>query len=179
MMKKVTLARARYVPVAIKLIAISVVFGLGATTVWAESKGPVVSPTSTYQAECAACHIAYPPGMLPAPSWRRVMGSLDKHYGTDASLDEASVREISQWLQVNAGTFKRVREEPPQDRITKSAWFIRKHDEVDPAIWKQAAVKSASNCITCHTRADKGRFSEHEIAFPKGLDARFRRGESD
>jgi mono/diheme cytochrome c family protein len=178
-MKKVTLARTRYVPVAIKLIAISVVFGLGAASVWAESKGPVVSPTSKYQAECAACHIAYPPGMLPAPSWKRLMGSLDKHYGTDASLDEASVREISQWLQVNAGTFKRVREEPPQDRITKSAWFIRKHDEVDPAIWKQAAVKSASNCIACHSRADKGRFSEHEIVFPKGLDARFRRGESD
>jgi hypothetical protein len=117
--------------------------------------------------------------MLPAPSWKRLMGSLDKHYGTDASLDEASVREISQWLQVNAGTYKRVREEPPQDRITKSSWFIRKHDEVDPAIWKQAAVKSASNCIACHTRADKGSFSEREIAFPKGLDARFRRNWSD
>ena len=90
------------------------------------------------------------------------MGSLDHDYGTDASLDEASVHE-----------------EPPQDRITTSAWFVRKHDELDPAIWKQAAVKSAANCIACHTRADKGSFREREITFPKGLDARFRRNWSD
>lgn len=107
------------------------------------------------------------------------MGTLDKHYGTDASLDEAGVREISQWLQTNAGTYRRVGEEPPQDRISTSAWFVRKHDELPPAIWKQAAVKSAANCIACHTRADKGSFSEREITFPKGLDARFRRNGSD
>jgi mono/diheme cytochrome c family protein len=178
-MKKMPLALTRYVLLASKGVAIGAVAGLAAASAWADSKGPVVPPLAKYQTECAACHIAYQPGMLPAPSWKRLMGSLAKHYGTDATLDEASVREISQWLQVNAGTYKRVREEPPQDRITKSAWFIRKHDEVDPAIWKQAAVKSASNCIACHTQADKGRFSEHEIAFPKGLDARFRRNWSD
>ena len=54
-----------------------------------------------YQQECAACHMAYPPGMLPAGSWARMTRTLDKHYGTDASLDDASVREISQWLQTN------------------------------------------------------------------------------
>jgi len=36
------------------------------------------------------------------------MGSLPTHYGTDASLDEASVRDISGWLQTHAGTYKRV-----------------------------------------------------------------------
>jgi mono/diheme cytochrome c family protein len=178
-MKNTTLAGIGYAKAATKVIAFGALLGLAAASAWAESKGPVVPPLAKYQAECAACHIAYPPGMLPAPSWKRLMGSLDQHYGTDASLDEASVREISQWLQVNAGTYKRVREEPPQDRITKSSWFIRKHDEVDPAIWKQAAVKSASNCIACHTRADKGSFSEREIAFPKGLDTRFRRNWAD
>jgi len=142
---------------------------------WADSKAPAVPLLPKYLAECAACHIAYPVGMLPAPSWRRMMGSLDKHYGSDATMDDASLREISQWLQANAGTYKRVREEPPQDRITASAWFVRKHDELDPAIWKQAAIKSAANCAACHTRAEKGSFKEHEISFPAGLDARFRR----
>ena len=56
-----------------------------------------------YQQECAACHLAYPPGMLPAPSWKRIMGGLEHHYGTDASLDEASVRQRLQrfeaWLR--------------------------------------------------------------------------------
>ena len=128
-----------------------------------------------YQQECAACHMAYPPGMLPVASWRRLMGSLDKHYGTDASLDEAGVRDVANWLQANAGTYKRVSEEPPQDRISRSAWFVRKHREVEPAIWQQAAVKSAANCAACHTRADQGSFRESEITFPQGLDARFRR----
>jgi mono/diheme cytochrome c family protein len=151
---------------------------LGAGAACAQGTQPL-TPTARYQQECAACHIAYPPGMLPPASWKRVMGSLDKHYGTDASLDEASVREISAWLQTNAGTGKRAAEEPPQDRITRSQWFVRQHHEVNPQIWKQAAVKSAANCAACHTGADKGRFRESEIQFPKGLDARFRRGWSD
>jgi mono/diheme cytochrome c family protein len=132
-----------------------------------------------YQQECAACHIAYPPGMLPAASWMRMLGALDQHYGTNATLDAASVREIGVWLQGHAGTYKRVSEEPPQDRITRSQWFVRKHHEVDPQIWKQAAVKSAANCVACHSAAEKGSFRESEIQFPKGLDARFRRNWSD
>ena len=178
-MQKRPIAPVKYARAAPKWIAALVLAGVSAGIALAETKGPVVPSLAKYQTECAACHIAYPAGLLPAPSWKRIMGSLDKHYGTDASLDEASVREISQWLQVNAGTTKRVREEPPQDRITTSAWFVRTHDEVDPAIWKQTAVKGAANCIACHTRADKGSFSEREITFPKGLDARFRRTWSD
>ena len=178
-MEKMPRTFVQYAQTAIKCVATLALAGWSVGGAWADSKGPMVPTLPKYQAECAACHLAYPAGMLPAASWKRVMGSLDKHYGTDASLDEASVREISQWLQVNAGTTKRVREEPPQDRITTSAWFVRKHDEVDPAIWKQAAVKSAANCIACHMRADKGSSSEREITFPKGLDARFRRNWSD
>ena len=85
-----------------------------------------------YQQECAACHLAYPPGMLPAASWKRVMANLPRHYGTDASLDPATVKELSTWLGANAGTYKRVSEEPPQDRITTSSWFERKHREIAP-----------------------------------------------
>ena len=129
-----------------------------------------------YLQECAACHLAYPPGMLPAQSWQRIMGGLDRHYGSDASLDEASVRQIGAWLQTHAGSYKRVGSTaPPQDRITRSAWFERKHRELDPTIWKQAAVKSAANCMACHGGAEKGRFDDDELRFPAGLDARYRR----
>ena len=51
-----------------------------------------------YTQECAACHVAYPPGMLPAASWRRVMTGLDKHYGTDASLDPATADSVMSQL---------------------------------------------------------------------------------
>ena len=145
----------------------------------ADSKGPVVPLLPKYQQECAACHLAYPAGMLPAASWRRMMGSLDKHFGTDASLDEASVREISTWLNANAGTYKRVKEAPPQDRITQSAWFIRKHRALDAPVWQLASVKSAANCAACHTKAAQGNFNESGLQFPAGLDARYRRAWSD
>jgi len=120
-----------------------------------------------YKQECAACHVAFPPGMLPPESWRRLMNSLPRHYETDASLDAATVNELAIWLNANAGTFKRVREAPPEDRITTSAWFIRKHDEVPAAAWKRPAVKSATNCTACHTRADQGDFNEHTVRIPR------------
>ena len=160
------------------MVVVALLALTGATAARADSL-PRVPPSTKAEQECAGCHIVYPPGLLPAPSWKRVMGSLGKHYGTDASLDDASLREISAWLQTYAGTTKRTLEEPPQDRITRSQWFVRKHREVDPQIWKEPAVKSAANCLACHTAADKGSFRESEIQFPKGLDARFRRNWSD
>lgn len=120
-----------------------------------------------YQQECSSCHIAYPPGMLPAASWQRLMDNLPRHYGTDASLDDASVKQLSTWLAANAGTYKRVREQPPEDRITRSAWFERKHDEVPASTWKRPAIKSAANCAACHPKSDQGDFNEHDIRIPR------------
>ncbi|WP_204247603.1 diheme cytochrome c [Acidovorax carolinensis] len=135
---------------------------------WADSREmPASAMLPAYKQECAACHMAYPPGMLPASSWSRMMKGLDQHYGTDASLDAAMVRQISTWLEAHAGTYKRVREVPPQDRITRSAWFERKHREVEPAVWKRAAVGSRANCIACHTRADQGDFDDDRVRIPK------------
>jgi hypothetical protein len=123
-----------------------------------------------YQQECAACHVAFPPGMLPAASWQRLMGGLDKHFGTDASLDAASVKELSAWLAAQAGTNRRSRREaaaPPEDRITRTAWFVREHHEVAARTWKRPAVKSAANCPACHARADQGVFDEDDIRIPR------------
>jgi mono/diheme cytochrome c family protein len=133
----------------------------------ADSVGARVTLLPKYQQECAACHMAYPPGMLPAASWQRLMGSLEKHFGTDASLDEASVREIGGWLKTNAGTHRRVSEAPPQDRITRSAWFLRQHDEVPAAVWKRQSIRSASNCAACHGGAEQGRFNEDDVRIPR------------
>ena len=132
-----------------------------------------------YAQECASCHLAYPPGMLPARSWQRVMNGLDRHYGTDASLDAATVQQLSTWLQAYAGTYKRVAEEPPQDRITRSAWFERKHRKVEPAVWQLPSVKSAANCAACHAGAEQGRFDDDDLRLPAGLTARQRQAWAD
>lgn len=124
-------------------------------------------PLPRYTQECAACHLAYPPGLLPAESWRRLLDGLARHFGTDASLAPAAVAELSAWLGGNAGSNQRVREAPPQDRITRSVWFQRKHDEVPAEVWKRPAVKSAADCAACHSRAQQGDFNEHTVRIPR------------
>lgn len=134
---------------------------------------------AAYTQECASCHLAYPPSLLPARSWQRLMDGLDKHYGSDASLDAATLQQIERWLRAHAGTTKRVSEEPPQDRITRSAWFERKHRKIDRSVWQLASVKSAANCAACHTGADRGDFDDDRLKFPDGMDARLRRPWND
>jgi mono/diheme cytochrome c family protein len=134
---------------------------------------PLAVPPA-YTQECAGCHLAYPPGLLPAASWQRLMGGLDRHYGTDASLDAATVRDLGRWLHAHAGTTKRVSQAPPQDRITRSAWFERKHRRIDAQVWRLASVKSAAHCAACHVGAEQGRFDDDALRLPAGLDPRWR-----
>jgi len=132
-----------------------------------DQRGQGVTLLPKYTQECAACHVAFPPGMLPADSWRRVLSNLPHHYGADASLDVVTVNELATWLSANAGTYKRMRDAPAEDRITQSAWFIREHDEVPGTVWKRPAVKSASNCAACHMQAAQGDFDEHNVRIPR------------
>jgi hypothetical protein len=120
-----------------------------------------------FKTECGACHVAYPPGLLPAASWQRLMNNLPRHFGTDASLDPTTHQALSTWLAAQAGTGRRQREAPPEDRITRSAWFVREHDEVSAATWKGPAVKRAANCAACHVQAEQGDFNEHNIRIPR------------
>lgn len=126
---------------------------------------PADAPAS-YEAECASCHMAYPPGLLSEQSWKNVMSSLSKHFGTDASVDAKTQVEIGSWLIKNAATRQKYSETAPENRITKTSWFIRKHDEVRPDVWKRAGIKSPANCGACHIDAASGTFSEKNIKIP-------------
>jgi hypothetical protein len=122
-----------------------------------------------YVQECASCHVAYPPGMLPAPSWARLMSGLKQHFGTDASFDPQEVQRLNQWLQSHADERHQTIAPPPQDRITRS-----KHRQIEAATWRLPSVRSAANCMACHSTADQGRYSEHALRQPAGLSARQR-----
>ncbi|MDP2264187.1 MAG: diheme cytochrome c [Hydrogenophaga sp.] len=159
-------------------VALCVGFVLG--TAHAESgrlMPQVVLPV--YVQECAACHTAYPPGMLPARSWQRLMGGLDQHFGTDASLDPATVQQLAGWLQAHAGTYKRVAKEPSEDRITRSAWFVRKHRHIELGVWLLPSVKTAANCAACHTGTEQGLYDDNRLQMPAGLSPRQRRAWQD
>jgi len=120
-----------------------------------------------WKAECGACHLAYPPQLLSAASWRAMMTQLDKHFGADASLDAKSAAEINAFLEANAGRNKREAIGKPSLRITETRWFKNEHDEVSARIWKSAAVKQPSNCVACHTQAERGDFSERSLRVPR------------
>lgn len=115
---------------------------------------------ATYRQECGSCHVAYPPALLGAGSWREIMRGLDRHFGTDASVSEPARAQITAYLEAGAG---RSRAESPTLRISEMAWFRKEHREVSAATWKSPAVKSAANCGACHRQAEQGEFSERSL----------------
>ena len=163
----------------LQLLACFALSGLGMSAAQADGSRMPAKILPSYTAECAACHTAYPPGMLPAPSWQRIMKGLDQHYGSDASLDAKTVAEIGQWLQTHAGTYKRVSEEPPQDRLPKSASFRHNHRKIESAVWQPPSVQSAANCAACHTGTEQGFFDDDHLKRPAGLSTRQSRAWND
>ena len=137
-----------------------------AMPVSASKMGMPLDVPKSYEAECASCHMAYPPGLLGQKNWQNIMSGLDKHFGTDASLDAKTGSEITQWLLKHAATKQTYSAFAPENRITKTSWFIRKHDEVRSDVWKRAGVKSPANCSGCHVDATKGNFDEDSIRIP-------------
>lgn len=130
-----------------------------------------------YTEECGGCHMAYPPGLLPARSWDRVMLELENHFGDNAELDADTHRTITRFLLTNSADkseyrrskkFSRSinRDEVPM-RITEISYFKHEHDEI-PArlVTGNDKVGSFSQCDACHKQADQGRFDEHNVRIP-------------
>ena len=135
-----------------------------------ENRGKPVMPAQVntkFQQECASCHMAYSPGLLPAASWAKIMAGLDRHFGADASVTPSETTEIANWLAKNASNRWTASTAPL--RISESAWFKAKHNsrEIAPDVWKRASIKSPANCTACHSAADKGDFNENTIKIPK------------
>ncbi|MEW5770101.1 MAG: diheme cytochrome c [Pseudomonadota bacterium] len=131
----------------------------------------------TYVAECGGCHTAFAPGLLPARSWRRMMGGLATHFGEDASLDEPQYFAVLKELETLAadGSYAnprmhRISAATPADaapqRISETVYFKSLHDELPRGTWQRKGVGSAANCQACHARANQGRYLEREVRIP-------------
>lgn len=118
----------------------------------------------TWKKECGACHLPYPPQLLPARSWQAVVAGLDRHFGSDASLDPKATAEVAAVLARHAG---RDRGGPTAIRITETSWFRREHRKVPPGVWRGAAVKSPADCAACHAGAERGDFDEDAVRLPR------------
>ena len=132
-------------------------------------EGKRMSPVNhaAAQAECSACHLAYPAGFLPARSWIAIMATLDDHFGENAAVDEATRAEIEAYLVTNAadatgrisGMLRGVAPDTTPLRISELPWFIRAHsEEVSPQMKQKAG--SMANCTACHRAAAQGSFED-------------------
>lgn len=141
-------------------------------------RGPDVAPVNNelYLNECGSCHFAYQPGLLPARSWRKLMGSLADHFGENAELDSETQKQLTDYLTMHAAETSNTRrsakilrslgKETPL-RITEVPYIHYKHREIPMRLIRDnAKVRSLSNCAACHTRADSGSYAEREIVIP-------------
>jgi len=131
----------------------------------ADSEHTAVPLTPQYQSECGSCHVAFPPGLLSKADWRKTMARLDRHFGTDASVDAKTHQSILSYLERNAGS-RSAAQAAAEPRITATNWFKKEHREVPGSAWKDSRVKTAANCVACHGGAEQGRYGESEIAVP-------------
>lgn len=147
-------------------LATALVAALVAGPAMADSR--LAAPANpTYAEECGSCHLAYPPGLLPAASWTKLMAGLRQHFGTDASVDAAATAAISRTLADHAATGKRATTAGDGLRITQSPWFVREHRKIDAAAWTRPSVKSAANCAACHPGAARADFDDHAARVPR------------
>lgn len=132
------------------------------------------SLNALYKEECGSCHVPYPPQLLPAVSWRQLMGELEKHFGSNATLEAPAAMEITRFLVSNAGRAGQSQSGSASGarlRITETPWFKREHrdghDGLSASVWQSAEVKTPANCVACHREANEGNYSERGIRIPR------------
>lgn len=143
------------------------------------NKAPGVAPVdnSQYLKECGGCHFPFQPGLLPARSWTKLMAGLEDHFAENAELPLEDARRLTEYLQKNAAdtsSYKRsirimgsLRPNDVPLRISETPYFIKKHNKLKRnMVQDNPEVGSFSKCEACHTKADKGSFSESEIRIP-------------
>ena len=139
-----------------------------------ESLNPV--DNAAYIDQCGACHFAYPPELLPAESWRRIMDGTEDHFGDIVDLDEDTRREIERYLTSNAADTSNARisrkiirslTDPAPLRITDVPYIREEHHELSPQAIKQPSVGTLGNCIACHQNAEYGDYDDDRVSVPR------------
>ena len=130
-----------------------------------------------YKDECGSCHMAYPPGLLPARSWDKVMLELESHFGDNAEVDEETHQSITKFLLTNSADKSDYRRSKKFSRsinvnavpvrISETPYFKHEHDEIpDRFVTTNAKVNSFGQCDACHAKAEQGAFNEYDVRIP-------------
>jgi cytochrome b len=127
--------------------------------------------------ECGSCHITYPPYLLPKSSWTLMMKNLDNHFGDDASLDEITNQSILAFLIKNSAEnsthksslkiLKSLKDNNSTIAITKTPYWIKKHEDIEKSVFESKQVKSKANCKACHQDIQNGLIEHDLIKIPE------------
>jgi hypothetical protein len=130
----------------------------------------------TYIDECGASHLAYQPELLPSGSWDKILNSLADHFGEDIDLDPESKRIITEYLKTNSAEHSRAKRSvkimrslgsnTPM-RITDLSYIQEKHRKISQDVLQRESIGSLSNCLTCHTTAEKGIYDDDNVTIPR------------
>jgi hypothetical protein len=144
----------------------ALVAAVALASAWADSAGGIVpiavsaSAQETFNKQCGACHMAYPPVFLPARSWKAITSDLAHHFGEDASLDKATTKIIADYLMANAadrapgvpaGVLRGIGPDEVPLRITDTPFWNSVHGNIPAAVIARPEVKTKSNCLGCHS----------------------------
>jgi hypothetical protein len=128
--------------------------------------------------ECSSCHFAYPPGLLPEASWKKLLATdaLGKHFGENIEMKEALRAELLDYAIKDAAdhaSAKRSQKimasigQGAPERITEVTYIRRKHQEIPERLIKgNPKVGALSQCDTCHTQAKNGNLDDDSVLIP-------------
>ena len=156
------------IPAAGLWAALVLAAGLAGGAVPAQAISLTPIEDAATQKECSACHIAYPPQMLPMRSWQALLGNLSKHFGEDATLPKTTAAGIARYLMSMAA-------DSPSDaegrvflrglaagdtplRIDATPIWQMIHGDPGQSVFKRSDITSSANCAACHQGAAQGQF---------------------
>lgn len=126
---------------------------LASSGVLAENVWRTPNPDKTWEEECGSCHMLFPPALLSGDNWHSLMQGLERHFGADASLDEAARDKIAAFLEANAA--KEVWGHSSGElRITDTLRFMESHRGA-VRMYRKGRLKSLSDCMACHKDLDQ------------------------
>lgn len=161
------------------LFASVMAFGVGVITNLSAKPGlgvPTAALDAIYEKECGACHYAYHPSMGTAALWTGILGTLQDHFGEDASLPDATRAQILTYLQSNSAEhwdtrISKVLAKPNAEnplRFTATRFWTRIHADIPESLFKAKPIGFKGNCAACHQDAKNGLFAPQSIDVPQG-----------
>ncbi len=125
----------------------------------------VVAPTIAH--ECTECHMLYPPNLTNQKTQLEILKNLSNHYGTDASLDDATLVAITKEtidLAPQNSQFRFDKDTFLQNNqsLTTTAKWKHDHEELGDMWFEENKIKK-TNCKECHSGIENGSITPYEL----------------